>query len=90
MIVILWWYFIESNIRGVYTNIAAYKQLPEGVERDTRFNRMEIALVNRLVLVHAVLKWLHHLSTKNVMLLHPASSTQELLHAARLETLPGD
>ena len=41
------------------------------MERDTRFNRMEIALVNRLVLVHAVLKWLHHLSKKNVMLLHP-------------------
>ena len=57
--------------RGVYTDIAVYKQLPEGVERDTRFNRMEIALVNRLVLVHAVLKWLHHLSEKNVMLLHP-------------------
>ena len=51
---------------------------------------MEIALVNRLVLVHAVLKWLHHLSKKNVMLLHPGCFSHDFLHSSTLESLPDD
>ena len=66
------------------------KELPDRVERETLSNRMEIALANRLVFVHAVLKWLHHLSEKNVMLLHPASFSHDFLHASTLESLPGD
>ena len=48
---------------------------------------MEIALSVTFVFVHAVLKWLHHLSAKNVMLLHLAASLHDFLHASRSETL---
>ena len=49
-------------------------------------NRIEIALPSAFVFVHSVLKWLHHPLLKNVMLLHAAASSQDLLHASSSDT----
>ena len=43
-----------------------------------------------MVLVHDVLKWLHHPLLKYVILLHSASARHRLLHSSTLETLPGE
>ena len=53
-------------------------------------NRMAIALLDDFVFVHPVLKWLHHPPVKNVMLLQPASSSHDFLHAAMSATLLDD
>ena len=53
-------------------------------------NRSETALFLLLVLAHDVLKWLHHLLLKYVILWHFASFSHDFWHASRLETLPGD
>ena len=57
----------------------------------SELNRSDIAFRFDLVLVHAVLKWLHHpLAPKYVMLRHPGASAHESLHCARLEPFPGE
>ena len=43
-----------------------------------------------LPFVHGVLKWLHHPLLKYVMLLHPASSWHDFLHASRFGSFPGE
>jgi len=54
-------------------------------------NCIAIALLLLLVLVHAVLKWLHHLLlAKYVMLLHSGSSWHDCLHRSRLAMLADD
>jgi hypothetical protein len=53
-------------------------------------NRKLSALPLVLVLVHGVLKWLHHLVLKYVMLLHAAESSHDFLHWSRLDTFPGE
>ena len=58
--------------------------LPEHV------NRKISALPLLLVLVHGVLKWLHHLLLKYVMLLHAAESSHDFLHWSRSRTFPGE
>ena len=44
------------------------------VEGEVELNCIAIALLLLLVVVHAVLKWLHHPLAKYVMLLHAGSS----------------
>jgi hypothetical protein len=53
-------------------------------------NRKLSALPLVLVLVHGVLKWLHHLVLKYVMLLHAAESSHDFLHWSRPRTFPGE
>ena len=43
-----------------------------------------------LVLLHSVLKWLHHLLLKYVMLWHCALVSHVFLHCSRFETFPGE
>jgi len=64
-------------------------QPPES-EPEALPNRIEIALLVGFVFVHSVLKWLHHPFSKNVMLLHAATSSHDFLHAAMLGSNPGD
>ena len=55
-------------------------------------NRMASALSLLLVLLHAVLKWLHHPLAKYVMLWHAGSvaSWHDCLHCSRLERCADD
>ena len=43
-----------------------------------------------VVLVHGVLKWLHHPLLKNAILLHSESFRYKLWHSFTLVTLPGE
>ena len=53
-------------------------------------NRLETALLSAFVFVHSVLKWLHQPLLQNVMLLHAAASSQDLLHASSSDTFFDD
>merc|ERR1712113_206245 len=53
-------------------------------------NRSTTALFLLFVLVHGVLKRLHHPLWKNVMLLHIASSWHAVLHCSIVDPFPGD
>jgi len=57
---------------------------------DFTLSRNTTALLFPLVLVHGVLKWLHHLLLKYVMLLHAGAFSHDVLHCSRLETFPGE
>ena len=53
-------------------------------------HRMDIALFMRVVFVHVVLKKLHHVLLKNVMLWHSGSASHFCWHISSEESLPGD
>ena len=78
------------NIHNTIDNSPALVVDEAAVVSCAPLSRIEIALLVTFVFVHSVLKWLHHPLLKNVMLLHPESSSHDFLHAARSETLPGD
>ena len=61
---------------------------PGGVE--TPLNRRAIACFTRLVWVHGVLKWLHQVLLKNVILSQPVVSWHDSLHFSTLGSFPGD
>ena len=50
----------------------------------------EAAFFDFLVLVHDVLKWLHHPLLKYVMLWHSAEFWHDCLHWSKLEPFPGE
>ena len=60
------------------------------VEAEAEINCIATALPLLLVLVHTVLKWLHHPLAKYVMLLHAGSSWHDCLHCSRLERCADD
>ena len=60
------------------------------VEVVSTVNRWTTAPRVCLMLLHGVLKWLHHPLLKNVMLWHAASAWHDVLHSSRLGSFPGD
>ena len=71
-------YLVVTTDLGVTPDLVVDSEVPT--------NRKEIALLEYLVLVHAVAKWLHQVSWKYVMLWHPGSISHVLLHIAMVGT----
>ena len=78
--------FFHANISPWLCAHAPNEPVTVGACVRTFSNTREVALFFFLVLVHGVLKWLHHLLLKYETLWHPVVSSHNCLHSSRLGT----